>query len=74
MPLSALVEAAANPGGWVYELAPGWRKEQGVPPEAILGAWEIGDDGQPTGTYHPNPTYDATIAAAPPAWDNDANG
>jgi hypothetical protein len=52
-----LAEAAAWPGGWVYEIDSAFDPDGAVPPTAILGAWKVGDDGRPTGEYQANPNY-----------------
>jgi hypothetical protein len=58
-PSHLLTEAARTPGGWVYEIDGDQisNPDGEVPPEAIKGAWEVGDDGKPTGEYRPNPNY-----------------
>jgi hypothetical protein len=56
-PDALLAEAAANPGGWVYAIDPAYDPAGTVPPEGIVGAWRIGDDGRPTGEYHANPNH-----------------
>lgn len=52
-----LAEGLTKPGGWVYEIADGYDPDGAVPPEAIKGAWKIGEDGVPTGAYEPNPNF-----------------
>jgi hypothetical protein len=59
VPAHLLAEAAAYPGGYVYEIdneivtnADGY-----VPAEAIIGAYEVGPDGRPTGEYLHNPQH-----------------
>jgi hypothetical protein len=56
-PEAMLAEARAYPGGCVYEIAPGYDPLGAVPPEAIVGAWRVGDDGVPTGEFEANPNY-----------------
>jgi hypothetical protein len=56
-PDALLAEAAANPGGWVYAIDPAYDPAGTVPPEGIVGAWRIGDDGRPTGEYRANPNH-----------------
>ncbi len=40
-----------------WDMAPGGAAgpEGVVPPEAIKGAWRVGEDGLPTGEFEPNP-------------------
>ena len=52
-----LAEAARNPGGWVYRIAGAYSPHDRVPPEAIVGAWKVGDDGQIVGDFMPNPNF-----------------
>ncbi len=53
----AIEEAKLNPGGWVYEIAEGYDPNGAVPPEAIVGAWQVDDAGNITGEFKPNPNY-----------------
>jgi hypothetical protein len=52
-------EAAVHPNGWVYEIDVTQVPDpQGyVPPEAIIGAFAIGPDGQGTGEFARNPGH-----------------
>jgi len=59
-PAGLLAEARSKPGGWVYAIDPEYAPDGAdgaVPPEGIIGAWKIGDDGQPTGEYRSNERY-----------------
>jgi hypothetical protein len=59
-PAELLAEASSKPGGWVYAIDPEYAPdgaEGAVPPEGIIGAWKIGDDGRPTGEYRANERY-----------------
>ncbi|HET6484327.1 MAG TPA: hypothetical protein VFG35_30375 [Actinoplanes sp.] len=57
-PKPQLVEEARRvPGGWVYEIDGDFHPDQRVPPEAIIGAWKVDDNGVLTGEYRPNPRY-----------------
>ncbi|MCP2322059.1 hypothetical protein HDA40_000566 [Hamadaea flava] len=55
-PDELIAEAAQNPGGYVYEIDGEMIGDPDgyIPPEAILGAWEVGPDGVLTGEYEPN--------------------
>ena len=55
-PPSLAAEAAANPGGWVYEIDQDWLDDPNgdVPPEAVRGGWRVDDSGKATGEYVPN--------------------
>jgi hypothetical protein len=57
IPPGLVAEAAKHPGGWVYEIAPGYDPAGRVPPEAIVGAWKVDDAGRLTGEYTPNPNH-----------------
>lgn len=52
-----IAEATRNPGGWVYRISGAYDPNDGVPPEAIVGAWKVGDDGQIVGDFMPNPNF-----------------
>ena len=65
-PSELLAEAKSKPGGWVYAIDPAYAPDGpngAVPPEGIIGAWKIADDGTPTGEYQANPRY----GSSPPA-------
>jgi hypothetical protein len=47
-------EASENPGGWVYRIAGEFGPNDHVPPEAIVGAWKVDDNGKITGDFIPN--------------------
>ena len=52
-----IAEAARNPGGWVYSISGAYGPNDRVPPEAIVGAWKVGDDGVIAGDFMPNPNF-----------------
>jgi hypothetical protein len=65
-PPELLAEAKSKPGGWVYAIDPAYAPNGAngaVPPEGIIGAWKIADDGTPTGEYQANSRY----GSRPPA-------
>jgi len=53
-------EAVKHPNGHVYRIAGKFGPKDEVPPEAIVGAWKVGQDGKITGPFISNPKYDAT--------------
>lgn len=58
-PLSGeIAEAKANPGGWVYRIAGQFGPTEAVPPEAIVGAWKVDDNGSIVGEFIANKRYD----------------
>jgi hypothetical protein len=60
-------EAKRNPGGWVYKIDWQYRKDQYTPPEAVMGAFEVGKDGKLSGHFEKNENYRAVkIASRPP--------
>jgi hypothetical protein len=59
-PAALLAEARSKPGGWVYAIDPTYAldgADGAVPPEGIIGAWKVGDDGAPSGEYVANTNY-----------------
>ncbi|MCP1573973.1 hypothetical protein J2S30_002352 [Herbaspirillum rubrisubalbicans] len=52
-----LAEAKENPGGWVYQIAGTFGPNDHVPPEHIVGAYKVDDNGCLTGEFKPNPNY-----------------
>lgn len=57
-------EAARNPNGWVYRISGNYGLNDGVPPEAVIGAWKVDQTGQIEGSFMPNPNYNPKSAAA----------
>lgn len=53
----AIAEATSNPGGWVYEIDEGYDLNGAIPPEAIVGAWQVNEAGSIIGDFKPNPNY-----------------
>lgn len=53
-PVELLNEAAAHPGGWVYEIDHRYERDEAVPPHAIRRGWEVDLDGKPTGEFQDN--------------------
>jgi len=50
-------EAKNNPNGWVYHIDTIYSSNQHVPPEAIVGAWEVDGNGELTGIFRHNDKY-----------------
>lgn len=49
--------ARENPNGWVYKIEGTFGPDEGVPPEAIVGAWKVDEAGNLTGEFLSNPRY-----------------
>lgn len=62
-------EAARNPGGWVYKVDWEYAPGQYTPPEAVVGAFEVDEQGKLTGKFEENPNYRAVKMATRPARD-----
>lgn len=58
-PPGLVAEAAAYPGGWVYEIATEYVDDPRgyVPPEAVRRGWKVGQDGVLTGEFQDNPRF-----------------
>lgn len=55
---AAREEARRNPNGWVYVITGSYGPNDGVPPEAIVGAWKVDGDGLIIeGSFMKNPNY-----------------
>lgn len=52
-----IAAARTNPGGWVYKIEGAYLPHEGVPPEAIVGAWKVDANGVLTGEFVLNPNY-----------------
>jgi hypothetical protein len=52
------------PNGFVYRISGNYGPNDGVPPEAIVGAWSVNDAGKICGEFRHNPNYDPTSPAA----------
>lgn len=49
--------ARAHPGGFVYKIEGSFGPDDAVPPEAIVGVWEVDPSGKLTGKFLENPNY-----------------
>lgn len=54
---AVLQAAKQNPGGWVYQVDREYATSLSVPPEAIVGAWQVDSFGNIIGKFIPNPNY-----------------
>ncbi len=58
MPTPEMVaEAKRNPNGWVYKIEGKFGPNDAVPPESIVGAYKVDENGQLTGEFQANPNY-----------------
>lgn len=56
-PPEAIEAARKNPGGWVYKIEGTFGPDEHVPPDAVVGAWKVDDQGNLTGEFVSNPKY-----------------
>jgi len=63
IPSQVIEQARSHPGGSVSEIDPRLAPNPNgyVPPQAIVGAYVVGDDGVPTGVYLVNPRHGQPI-------------
>jgi hypothetical protein len=52
-----IAEAKRTPGGWVYKVDWQYPDDQYTPPEAIIGAFEVDENGNLTGKFEANADY-----------------
>lgn len=52
-----IAEAKKNPNGWVYKIEGDYGPDDDIPPEAVVGAWKVNQDGEIVGDFIPNPNY-----------------
>lgn len=50
-------EAKLNPNGWVYRISGDFSDSDSIPPEAIVGAWKVNENGEIEGDFIPNPKF-----------------
>ena len=67
-------EARSFPGGWIYRIDARFDPDGRVPPEGIIGAFEVDPDGDLTGLFVPNDGYRPeadvpSIGIVPPRFD-----
>lgn len=51
-----------NLNGWVYKIEGEYGPDEYVPPEAIVGAWKVDENGNVTGEFIQNPRYQPGIS------------
>ena len=56
-PEDAISEARRHPNGWVYEVDPRYDGNDFIPPQGIMGAWKVDENGNIVGAYIVNPRY-----------------
>lgn len=54
-------QAKMNPNGWVYRIAGKFSETESIPPEAIVGAWQVDADGNISGGFQRNSKYDTKM-------------
>lgn len=52
-----VAEAAAHPGGWVYEIDERYERDGAIPSYAVIRGWEVDSHGKLTGKSKDNPGY-----------------
>lgn len=55
--LEIMKEAKANPNGWVYKIDQKYDLSGDIPPEAIVGAWSVNNNGVIAGEFIRNKKY-----------------
>ena len=53
----AIEKAKMHPNGWIYQIEGIYGPDDSVPPEAIVGAWKVNEEGNIVGEFTPNPNY-----------------
>lgn len=56
--------ARENANGWVYKIEGSFGPTEHVPPEAVVGAWKVNENGNLTGEFMPNPKYKPGLSKA----------
>lgn len=54
-----ILEAKRYPGKWLYRIAGNFEPHEDVPAAAIVGAWQVNEDGEIIGSFQENPNYDS---------------
>ena len=52
-----IAEAKRTPNGWVYRIEGRFAPDEAVPPEAIVGAWKVNENGEIVGDFIHNPNH-----------------
>lgn len=56
-PEEIIRQARLQPNSWVYQIDGNYGASDDVPPEAVMGAWQVDGDGNIVGEFLPNPNY-----------------
>jgi hypothetical protein len=56
-----MIEAKHHCGGYIYRFAGEFADDEDVPPEAIIGAWNVNDLGVIEGPFIFNDNYDPSL-------------
>lgn len=54
--------ARENANGWVYKIEGSFGPTEHVPPEAVVGAWKVDENGNLTGEFMSNPKYQSGVS------------
>lgn len=54
---SLIIEAKNNPNGWVYKIDQRYDLTGDIPPQAIVGAWQVDEYGCIYGSFISNKNY-----------------
>jgi len=55
--LGEIEEAKHHPSGWVYRIAGKFGPSDRIPPDAIIGAWKVDEQGNIVGPFIRNNNY-----------------
>jgi hypothetical protein len=55
--LGEIEAAKSHPNGWVYRIDGVFSADDDIPPSAIIGAWQVNENGQIFGDFKFNPNY-----------------
>ncbi len=54
-------QALQQPGSWLYVTDPAFADAAEVPPWAVIGAYEVDDQGDVLDTFHENPDFEGLV-------------
>lgn len=55
-------EAMKNPNGYVYVIESNFKHKKNIPSSAIIGAWEVDENGEIIGSFLPNPNHSSRVS------------